>query len=79
MNKHTLEGKWKQLRGKVQERWDRLSDFDLSMINGQTDALAGILQAKYGYTRDQAEQEIDQFIKEVDGKLQSPVLEGQRR
>lgn len=79
MTRDILERKWRQLRGKVQQRWDRLTDYDLNLINGQTEALAGVLQAKYGYARDQAEEEIALFLKEVDGELRSPVLEAQRK
>ena len=61
-----LQGKWKQLRGKVKERWGELTDDDLDQIEGKRDQLVGLLQEKYGYARKQAEKEYDEFV--VDSK-----------
>lgn len=58
MNTDILEGKWKQMRGRVKETWGKLTDDDLDRIDGGTDRLAGLLQEKYGYARDKAEAEI---------------------
>jgi len=68
MNKDIVEGKWKQLRGKVQERWGQLTSDDLDRIEGKHDQLVGLLQEKYGYAREKAEKEVDQFLREVNGK-----------
>lgn len=62
MNRDVLEGKWKQLRGKVQEEWGDLTDDELDQINGRRDQLVGKIQEKYGYTRDEAEREVDNFL-----------------
>jgi uncharacterized protein YjbJ (UPF0337 family) len=52
-----------QLRGKIKEKWGRLTDDDLNVIDGKREELAGTLQAKYGYQREQAEQEADEFCR----------------
>jgi len=57
MNNDVMEGKWKQLRGRVKETWGKLTDDDLDKIEGRWDRLAGTLQEKYGYARDRAEAE----------------------
>ena len=62
MNKDTLEGQWKQLRGKVREKWGELTDDELDQIAGKRDQLIGKIQEKYGYTREKAEQEVDDFL-----------------
>lgn len=62
MNKDILQGKWKQLKGEVKQRWADLTDDDLTRIEGESDKLLGILQEKYGYSREQAEEEVDQFL-----------------
>jgi len=59
MNQDTFSGRWKQMRGKAKEWWGQLTDDDLDRINGQKDQLVGKLQAKYGYSKEQAEQEIE--------------------
>lgn len=64
MNEDILEGKWKQLRGAVRETWGELTDDELDQIAGKRDRLVGILQEKYGYTRDEVERRIDEFLME---------------
>jgi uncharacterized protein YjbJ (UPF0337 family) len=58
-----IEGDWKQFAGKVKEKWGKLTDDDLTTIAGKRDQLAGLLQKKYGYAKDQAEKELDEFSK----------------
>jgi uncharacterized protein YjbJ (UPF0337 family) len=70
INQDILEGKWKQLRGKVQQRWGKLTNDDLDLIQGKTSELAGRLQERYGYAREKAEQEIDRFLEEMDNPNQ---------
>jgi uncharacterized protein YjbJ (UPF0337 family) len=57
MNSDQLQGNWKQLKGKIKEQWGKLTDDDLTIINGRTEQLLGRLQERYGYTREQAERE----------------------
>jgi uncharacterized protein YjbJ (UPF0337 family) len=61
MNKDTIEGNWKQFKGKVKEQWGRLSDDSLDVIAGKRDQLAGKLQESYGITKDEAERQIVEF------------------
>lgn len=61
MNWDQVEGKWKQMTGKVKEKWGKLTDNELTTIAGKRDQLAGILQKRYGYAKEQAEKEIDEF------------------
>jgi uncharacterized protein YjbJ (UPF0337 family) len=69
MNKDILEGKWKQMRGQAKTWWGKLTDDDLDRAAGKYDVLAGLLQEKYGYTRQRADEEIDKHIKEYDASL----------
>lgn len=62
MNNDVLEGKWKQLRGKVREEWGELTDDELDQIAGRRDQLIGKIQEKYGYTRDEAERQVEEFL-----------------
>ena len=62
MNSDILGGMWKQLRGQVKETWGKITDDELDQIDGKRDKLAGMLQEKYGYTREQAERQIDDFL-----------------
>jgi len=66
MNQNILEGKWKQLRGSVREKWGELTDDELDQIAGKRDKLAGFLQERYGYTQLEAERQIDDFLENWD-------------
>ncbi|HEX5470599.1 MAG TPA: CsbD family protein [Lacipirellulaceae bacterium] len=58
-----IEGNWKQFTGKVKSKWGQLTDDDLAKINGNREQLEGILQERYGYAKDKARSEIDQWSK----------------
>jgi uncharacterized protein YjbJ (UPF0337 family) len=59
MNKDIFLGKWKQLRGQLKVAWGKLTDDDMDKVAGNYDKLVGLLQERYGYTREQAEAEVD--------------------
>lgn len=61
MNTDTLQGQWKNLRGKVREQWGRLTDDDLDVIDGRRDQLVGKIQEVYGRSREQVEKEVERF------------------
>ena len=63
MNKNIFEGKWKQIRGQAKGWWGKLTDDDLDQVNGKFDKLIGLLQEKYGYTQQQAEEEYQKRTK----------------
>lgn len=59
MNQDVWEGTWKQMRGHAKEWWGKLTNDDLDRVKGNGEVLLGMLQEKYGWTREQAQQEID--------------------
>ena len=69
MNKDIFEGKWKQIRGEAKAWWGKLTDDDLEHAAGKYDVLAGMLQEKYGYTRERADEEIDKRVAEFEASL----------
>ena len=73
MNKHILEGKWKQLRGESKAWWGKLTDNDLDRVAGKFEVLVGLLQEKYGYTREQAANEIDQRVTDYEARLNEDI------
>ncbi|ERK16101.1 MAG: CsbD family protein [Pantoea sp.] len=58
MNKDEVSGNWKQFKGKVKEKWGKLTDDDMTVIEGKRDQLVGKIQERYGYAKDQAEREV---------------------
>ena len=63
MNWDQIKGDWKQVTGKVKEKWGKLTDDDLITIAGKRDQLAGLIQERYGYAKEQAEKELDEFTR----------------
>ena len=71
MNKDIFEGQWKQLRGEAKTWWGKLTDDDLDRAAGKFDILAGIIQEKYGYTREKAANEIDKRVTAYENDMRS--------
>lgn len=62
MNEDILKGKWKQLKGEVKSWWGDLTDDDVDRIEGNRDKFVGMLQERYGRTRQEAEAELEEFL-----------------
>ncbi|AIR60348.1 CsbD family protein [Cedecea neteri] len=58
MNKDEIGGNWKQFKGTIKEKWGKLTDDDMTVIEGKRDQLVGKIQERYGYAKDQAEKEV---------------------
>ncbi|MBS0882160.1 CsbD family protein [Pantoea sp. JGM49] len=58
MNKDEASGNWKQFKGKMKEKWGKLTDDDMTVIEGKREQLVGKIQERYGYAKDQAESEV---------------------
>ncbi len=68
VNRDILAGKWKQIRGELKTWWGKFTDDDIDRIAGQKDRLVGLLQERYGYTREQADREVEWRLQEYDEK-----------
>ena len=66
MNWDQIEGQWKDIKGVVREKWGKLTDDDYEMIAGKKDRLLGKLQVRHGLARDEAEKQLDGFLKTFD-------------
>ena len=67
MNQDVLKGKWRQIKGEVKTKWGKLTDDDLTSIEGSFDKLVGKIQERYGWERERAQKEVDDFL------MQQPV------
>ncbi|MFP4376001.1 MAG: CsbD family protein [Spirochaetales bacterium] len=61
MNKDVLKGKWKQVTGEAKKKWGKLTDNDLTRAEGDSEKLAGILQERYGYSKEEANREVNEW------------------
>ena len=73
MNQDILAGKWKQMRGELKTWWGKLTDDDVDRIGGQKEKLIGLIQERYGYAREQAEQEVERRLQEYGDKTGGAV------
>ena len=62
MNKDIIKGHWKELKGQIKQQWGKITDDDLTQLEGSYDELEGLLQRKYGYQKDEAEKAISDFV-----------------
>ncbi|MCA9963927.1 MAG: CsbD family protein [Anaerolineales bacterium] len=62
MNTDILQGQWKQLKGKVQQKWGELTNDELDRIEGKREELIGLVQEKYGRSREDVEAEVNDFL-----------------
>lgn len=58
MNWDTIEGNWTSAKGKVREQWGKLTNDDLDVIAGKRDQLVGMIQQRYGTTKEAVEKEV---------------------
>lgn len=82
MNWERIEGNWQQFKGKVKQRWGKLTDDQLTTINGERDILAGKLQEAYGITKDEVDRQIrdwEQSLADADNDTDRPSRTGTSR
>ena len=72
MNKDIFQGKWKEMRGSMKEWWGKLTDDEMEQAAGNAEQIVGLLQQKYGYTREKAEEEFNRRINDVKEKVDKP-------
>ncbi|MDM4770468.1 CsbD family protein [Solimonas sp. SE-A11] len=61
MNQDIIKSQWKQLKGEIKQKWGKLTDDDLTLIEGKRDVLEGKIQERYGLAKDKASEEIRAF------------------
>ena len=61
MNQDQIVGNWKQIKGQVQQKWGKLTNDDVDVINGKREELSGKIQERYGVAKDEAEKQIKEF------------------
>jgi uncharacterized protein YjbJ (UPF0337 family) len=62
MNWDQVEGKWKQSKGALKEKWGKLTDSDLDVISGKRDQFIGRIQELYGISKEQAQREVEDYV-----------------
>jgi uncharacterized protein YjbJ (UPF0337 family) len=73
MNEDILKGKWRQVRGDVKKWWGKLTDDDIQRIEGSKEKLTGVLQERYGYSRQAAQMQVAEFLEKIEARLQGQL------
>jgi len=68
MNKDIFKGKWTQMKGGIRKQWGKMTDDDVDQIQGDAEKFIGKLQERYGYGREQAEKEMNDFMNRPEDK-----------
>ena len=69
MNKNILEGNWKQLKGEVRKQWGKLTDDDVSQVQGSAEKLIGAVQERYGKAHSEAADEVSNFLDRMENRV----------
>lgn len=75
MNNDTLQGKWKQLRGSIKTTFGKLTDDDLLQADGNADKMMGALQERYGYSKEKAQTEWNNFAQQHTDKVEEAKVD----
>jgi len=62
MNKDIVKGHWKEIKGKLKQQWGKFTDDQIDEMEGTYEELEGALQKNYGYQKDEAKKQINNFI-----------------
>lgn len=66
MNQDILAGKWKEMKGRVKEQWGKITDDELDRAEGKAEQLVGLLQQRYGYSKEKAQEEYGRFLRDAE-------------
>lgn len=68
-----VEGNWKQIKGRVKERWGKLTNDDITAIAGRRDRLEGMIQERYGYARERVRDEVEDWYRSLESSLEEQI------
>jgi uncharacterized protein YjbJ (UPF0337 family) len=66
LNWDQIAGNWKQFTGKARQRWGKLTDNDLEVAKGRREELVGLIQERYGISKEDADREVDVWLKSLE-------------
>lgn len=66
MDSNVLKGKWHQVKGSIKTQWGKLTNDEVDQVDGNVERLVGLVQERYGYMKDRAEQEVNDFLNRQD-------------
>jgi len=61
MNQDQVQGKWDQIKGRAKKAWGELTDDDFKKAEGSVDKLYGVIQEKFGDTKEAIKAKLDKL------------------
>ncbi|WP_415922098.1 CsbD family protein [Tateyamaria sp. SN6-1] len=62
MDKDRIEGKWTEIKGRIQEAYGDLTEDEIEQAKGDRAQLEGMMQQKLGKTKDEARAAVDDIL-----------------
>jgi uncharacterized protein YjbJ (UPF0337 family) len=79
MNWDQVQGKWKQAKGSLRQKWGKLTDDDLDTIAGSREKFVGVMQERYGIAKEEAQKRADEWVNSLRAEDFAAPAEGQRK
>ena len=76
MNKLEVKGNWNIIKGKLMQRWGKLTDDDLDWAEGKEQELVGRIQKRTGESREAVEKALKDASTQVTTQVESEVTRG---
>jgi uncharacterized protein YjbJ (UPF0337 family) len=73
MNNDVIKGKWKEIKGDLQKMWGNITDDEWEKTKGDAGSIAGVLQQRYGYAKDEAQQKVSGVMDKYLAKTREDV------
>lgn len=70
MNQSTISGKWKEIKGEIRKAWGELTDDEVEQTKGNMESISGLIQQKFGLTKDQASEKLNSVYSKFDDKAE---------
>jgi len=61
MDEKIFSGNWRDLQPKVKKKWEKLTNDDIANINGERKRMLDMLEERYGWENERAEEELKKF------------------
>lgn len=68
LNQDQIKGKWIEIKGGVRNLWGDITDDDLEKTKGNIQSVAGIVQKKYGETKEEIKNKLDKLMSSFDNE-----------
>lgn len=62
MNEELLKGKWKEIKGEIQNTWGKLTNDELEKAQGNATSITGLIQQRYGIAKEEAGRKLNEII-----------------